>query len=314
MSNVFTEKWISGFWRRVGALIVDTVVLGMFGALLGWLFADAFIAMGPHAFWIGLVVALLYFGVLNSSIGNGQTIGKRLFAIRVVDASNAQISLFRSLGRYSILVIPYSLSDLTQLATPNPSIMLYVSSFIGVGGSLAIVYLVLFNRATRQSLHDIATGTYVVYVDAQPQPIKQIWRGHFIVVAIFFIFAAFAPIFTSSLAEKEPFKELFSLRMAVIQLEEVSDATVSINYTAFGEGDSRVWQNVIVIEAFVESAEAASDGLAYHIASITHANYSEAEGIQEYRVTLTHGYDIGIWSYWDSRSLVYTQEELIEGK
>lgn len=310
MSTLVAEKWISGYWRRVGALVVDTVVLGLFGSLLGSLFSDTFTAMGPNAIWIGLIIAILYFSILNSAIGNGQTLGKRLFAIRVVDANNQQISLLRSFCRYSILVIPYSLSDLTALATPNPTIILYLSSLIGVGGSFVIVYLIVFNRATRQSLHDLITGTYVVYSDAQTAPIKDLWRGHFIVVALLFSFAALMPVLTSSLAEREPFKELFSLRMAVVEAEEVNDVTVSISYTAFGEGDSRVWQNVIVVQAFVTSEELANDVVAKHIASVAHANYSEAATIQEYRITLTHGYDIGIWSAWASRSFAFTQAEL----
>lgn len=313
MSDEFKEKWISGVWRRVGALVVDTVVLGITGAALGLVFANQFMAMGNKAQLAGFTIALAYFSVLNSGIGKGQTLGKRLFNIRVVNRANQYISWARAVVRYAILAVPYAVSDITTLANPNPTISSYVLSVIGLGGTLAIVYLIVFNRGTRQSLHDILTGTYVVYADASPQPVKDVWRTHYIVVAILLSIALFAPKLTGILAEREPFKELFSLRLLIVEQPEIKNAAITINHTVFTDQGERQGQTFVDVEAFVLSKVFANEQVAFQIAEIMHNSYSEAEEVEAYRVVLTYGYDMGIWSYWVNRNFTYTPNQIAEG-
>lgn len=86
------EKWICGFWRRIGALVVDTLVLGVLGSVAGLFLEDIFVQLGGWGRLIGFVVSITYFGVMNSSLANGQTIGKRILNIKVVDSSNSTIS------------------------------------------------------------------------------------------------------------------------------------------------------------------------------------------------------------------------------
>src|SRR5205823_10716532 len=74
----------AGFWRRVGAFLIDTIILGIIGWILGFFFADAFMRMAGWERAIGFAVASLYFVPLNSRLGRGQTVGKRALGIRVV--------------------------------------------------------------------------------------------------------------------------------------------------------------------------------------------------------------------------------------
>ncbi len=83
-------------------------------------------------------------------------------------------------------------------------------SLVIFGGVLSVTYLYIFNRVTRQSLHDLAVGTFVVNADAERQHTGAAWRPHFIVVGTLFLVSAFIPVFTSSLAQTEPFKGLLS--------------------------------------------------------------------------------------------------------
>jgi uncharacterized RDD family membrane protein YckC len=76
---------ISGFWRRLLAFIFDGVLLGLVGVILGLLLFDSLARLGGWGRLIGFCHALVYFGVLNSAIGGGQTIGKRIMKIQVVD-------------------------------------------------------------------------------------------------------------------------------------------------------------------------------------------------------------------------------------
>jgi uncharacterized RDD family membrane protein YckC len=95
------DKWICGFWRRIGALFIDSLVLGILGSVIGLFLEDTFVQLGGWGRLIGFAVSITYFGVMNSSLSNGQTIGKKILNIRVVDSSNSTISLPKSFVRYS---------------------------------------------------------------------------------------------------------------------------------------------------------------------------------------------------------------------
>jgi len=87
------QNEISGLWRRVVAFFIDILILGGVGVLLGMFLSEQFVSLGGWGRADGFAIAALYFGVLNSSIANGQTAGKRLLGIQVVD-KNGQLLNF----------------------------------------------------------------------------------------------------------------------------------------------------------------------------------------------------------------------------
>lgn len=181
------DREIAGFWRRLGALASDLILLGIFGAILGALFFDTFARMGAYAKLIGFAIALAYFGICNSRIAGGQTLGKRWLGVRVVDVHDELLSLPRSLLRYVVLGIPFFANGLPldpRLAMSSP--LGYLLALVVFGGMLAIIYLYIFNRRTRQSLHDLVVGSYVECFDRATQavPFPNMWRGHIVVVAV----------------------------------------------------------------------------------------------------------------------------------
>src|SRR5881394_1297285 len=151
----------AGFWRRVGASLIDTIILGIVGWILGFFFADAFMRMAGWERAIGFAVASLYFVPLNSRLGRGQTVGKRALGIRVVSKAGATLGFPRSLARSVVLMLPYFLNG-----APIPMEVLklgggvvFSEAVFGLG--LSIVYLIAVNARTRQSLHDLVVGSYV---------------------------------------------------------------------------------------------------------------------------------------------------------
>ena len=82
------------------ALAVDSILLCVVGYALALVFGDQFAQMGNHMdTWghlVGFAVVLIYFGVLNSHIGKGKTLGKRLMRIRVVGENGRYLTLSRS--------------------------------------------------------------------------------------------------------------------------------------------------------------------------------------------------------------------------
>lgn len=100
----------AGFWIRFGAAILDGILLSIPLALLGAIiesdstFGYAFgysPTYSPLLNLINTVVGVLYYGLLEGG-PTGQTLGKRVCGIAVVDADTGQpgVGLGRGIGRY----------------------------------------------------------------------------------------------------------------------------------------------------------------------------------------------------------------------
>jgi len=202
------HRAICGFWRRIGALLIDWIILGVPLEVFGWSYFDKLSRIGDWAAAVGIVVAVLYFGVLGSSIGNGQTIGMRVCGIKVVDANGWPINLVRSLLRYAVLWIPLALNG---AAMPSvPSAIIDVALFL-------IVYLYIFNRRTRQSLHDLATGSFVIKAPTAGRPIHQrIWKAQWAIASACVVAGIVAAlILVPMLKQVGPFPELLAIQQQV---------------------------------------------------------------------------------------------------
>lgn len=91
-----------------------------------------------------------------------------------------------------------------------------VFSVLVFGFGASIIYLFLFNRRTRQSLHDLIAGSFVLKSDAPEGPVTvKIWRGHYVVVAILLMGAAVLPELVAPMAKNEFFKPLLALQQEI---------------------------------------------------------------------------------------------------
>jgi uncharacterized RDD family membrane protein YckC len=93
------ERPIASFWRRLGVFVLDSIILGVAGFVLAIPFFSILSKLGPYGRLVGIFLALPYYAILNSKIGGGQTLGKRILDIQVVNAGGRTISLATSLLR-----------------------------------------------------------------------------------------------------------------------------------------------------------------------------------------------------------------------
>jgi uncharacterized RDD family membrane protein YckC len=158
---------LAGFWRRIAAFAVDGLLLGIVGQVLALPFPSIWFEIGPHGRFVGLFIALGYFGLMDSQVGDGQSVGKRFLRIAVRDHGNQPIGIARSALRTLVWLVPVTLNGwaLPALRAPVPSWIATVIVF-GVGG--ALVFTMVFNRRSRQGLHDMLCETYVVRVTGEP--------------------------------------------------------------------------------------------------------------------------------------------------
>ena len=324
--NPFIEKpaqLISGFWRRLAAFFIDGIMLGITGFIIGTLFYDFFAELGGLGRLIGFIIALFYFGTLNSSIGNGQTIGKRIMKIKVVDKNASTISLFRSSARYTILGVPYFLN---MALLPPWVLYSFVSYLIGaivfLGGG-AIIYLYIFNRKTRQSLHDIVIGTFVIKVgpvDKVTFPIY--WKGHLVVVGILCV-AIFGTLYLEfpKLLNKTPFPEMFSIQKSIYESGLIHSSNVKVNSSVTfniwkhsktnleSDDNKRKETTSLSVEAFLKKKPENYQLIIDNIALIVLNKFPTILGKDLLAITVVYGYDIGISSAWKKESNSYSLEK-----
>jgi uncharacterized RDD family membrane protein YckC len=237
---------IAGFWRRLAALVVDYLIVAVPTAMLGLAVVGWVSSLGQSGRLIGFTVALLYFGLMNSVPGGGQTIGKRWFGIRVIDRRGKALSPIRSISRYLVIAAPFFLNGVwfdadAGSAGPLTYALGILSGFVVFGGLGATVYLFIFNRRTRQSLHDLAVGSFVV----RGEPVSiglAIPRVHLIIAGCWLVLALIGPgiglavMRQSSIAQT--LKPLAELQSTIRARHPVQRVTVLIGTSTFASTHS----------------------------------------------------------------------------
>jgi len=325
-----TPAVIGSFWKRIFAMIADTLLLGAIGWLATFQFADRLIAFGPNGRAIGLGVSLLYFGILNSSVGGGATPGKRLFGLRVVKRSGARVSLIRSVWRAIVYLVPIFLNGwffaLPPLAPWQEIAFSTVDSTIVFGMELAMIYLYIANVSTRQTLHDLVAGTFVVKADSMGAPVANRTHSvHLVVVSVWLLlFLAGIPLawpMLKNFATSNPLgidiKGQTAVYQTVTAQPGVLSAQVNTNtFTSWSSGGKSETTTSLDVSANLdhavtqEESRTAADAIARRVLAVK----PDILGQQELGVTVRYGYDIGVWSQWQAYNYVDTPANWKSGK
>lgn len=138
----------AGFWRRTVAWFVDAVIciivsliiafLAALAIAVGGLTAYSAVHAGGILFYPVLVLVAWLYGACQQSSKHQATLGQRLMNLRIVDGAGARISFSRSTGRYWATYLSWLM--------------------LGIG------YLLCPFTQCKQSLHDIISGCYVIFV------------------------------------------------------------------------------------------------------------------------------------------------------
>jgi len=304
-------RWISGFWNRIAALIIDCILLGIVGQTLGLILGEFFVKIGVWGLVIGFAIAMAYFGILNSKLGHGQTLGKRILKLRVVDSNNEPIELVKSLARYCILAIPYFLTGEQipdEVWTPP---WIYIWFMLSLGGGFSILYLYSFNRVTRQSLHDIAVGSYVVNVGAEKEAVSSVGEVHYFVVGIIFVAAAFAPTFIIELEKQEWFIAQMKSSTDLMEHPSVRHATITSGISIVSTAESTTETTNVNAKVLLINDDTSDVELARSLAVSIISSYPESLEKDFIQVNLRYGYDIGIASHWNAHEHKFSPNELL---
>jgi len=140
----------AGFWIRVGAYLIDFIILMVVAVVIGAVLGVSLFASSPGysssgasggvlvlVYLIIIIVFWLYFAMQESSPAQA-TVGKRALNIKVTDLEGNRIGFGKATVRTIVRFIP----------------------IIGPIGCLMIGF-----SEKKQGLHDLAAGTYAIYKD-----------------------------------------------------------------------------------------------------------------------------------------------------
>ncbi len=299
------ELQIAGFWRRTVAFIVDGLVLAIPAAILGNIFFDQAAALGLWGRAIGFAVFIAYFAFMDSRICSGQSLGKRLMEIRVVDRYGNNIDVEKSAARCLIVAIPYFLNgtipaDLlmrNDLATKYLVMPLVSLVVFGVGG--AIVYLYIFNKKTRQSLQDLAVGSFVVRESPAGAVTKSIRRYHLAIAACLCLISLAAPPIVATVATKAlpsgVWSGLTDIRSALLASPDIREAQVTIGASTVSmTGSGTKTTTFLQVAAQLRSRPANPEDAELSVAETVLKLHPDLMGRELLTISVGYGFDLGI--------------------
>jgi len=309
---------LANFWLRILAAFADSLLL----AAVGWLVArgsyDWLVEIGQKGRIIGWVITLAYFGVMNSRMGAGGTIGKLVFGLRVVGRNGEYVPFSTALLRAIVYTVPFYLNgaDFSGLALDHEAtlvldIMLAVVVF---GGIASIIYLYVANSRTRQSLHDLVAGTFVVRMRALHAPVTaRIYPVHIAIVLAWCALIGAAVPLGLQYAASMPWTQAFAIDLkqanqfkAIVNADpSVAGSTVMVGYgwlTVFNSQPTAV--DFVMVNARLRAIPDDAEKAAEEIATRLLQAEPDLMGHQRLTLIVRYGYDLGITSDW--RTFTYS--------
>jgi uncharacterized RDD family membrane protein YckC len=308
-NSLFMPPWtrtVGALWRRIAAVMVDGLVVGLAGSLIAFPFFDFFSKIGAWGPVFGLFLALPYFAVLNSRWENGQTLGKRLLHLQVVTRQGQPISFGKSFVRYLVLAVPYSLSEMSLPASRTPEGLSWLISMIAMGFG-ATVYLVLFNRRTRQGLHDLAAGSFVADADeCGPMPASSTWWIHYLILGSLFFAVATLGIFENLIYGSGRISQMSD---DVERLESIPDVQSANVEDLIWKSAGAPAKKILVVSVTWSGEAAHQDSVADEAAKVLLESDATVKDHDSLRVIVVRGYNLGITRAQVTRTFQRTPAE-----
>ena len=295
----------AGFWRRTAAFAIDGVVLGLIGMAVIALGFEWLARIGAWARLIGFALGSLYFTLMEGASSRCQSFGKHALKIKVVRIAPdgfVPLNPIQAWTRYAIIAVPFVLGGIGFVDT---SVMRQGTSWLAIANSevvflwgTAIAYLLVFNRPSRRSLHDLAVRAAVVRVEAQACPQAPIRRAHWIAMSV-----VGTVVVVSGLVARHRFEEAFAglggIQQAVANVPGVRQSSVSSLHRLKAPSPP---DTSTIITAVVGTQALQTEAGALEIARAAFAATPTLANRDAVTVVIVRGVDLGI-ATWRQQSV-----------
>jgi uncharacterized RDD family membrane protein YckC len=282
---------IGALWRRFVAFLIDGIVIAFIGSVLGYIFFALFMDLGPAGCLVGYFVGMFYFAIPESFFGNGQSLGKRLLLLQVVNRKGELLSIEQSIIRYTVFAVPWFLSGISlNISRTSWAVFLLVAlAIFGIGG--ASLYLMVFNRNTRQGVHDLVVGGYVAESRKNgPITAQRIWKLHWLVAAAIVVLAIAGGIEMQRLRVQGTIPQLLTDIRQVELLPGVQSASI-LRIATHDHGNKDI---SLVVKVRCNVSNSDQEALANQVADSVITIDPTIDQYSLLRIVLIRGYDIGI--------------------
>jgi uncharacterized RDD family membrane protein YckC len=323
-------RYISGFWRRFLAFSLDMFLLLLALSYPVYRWSQIFFLHPGRALLVGFTNAFIYFVIMNSRVGHGQTVGKRATGIRVVDIHGDTISPARSALRFLMFATPFFLIKVTFIGDETIAAVDTLIGWVFTAWILIDVYLFAFNRRTGQSLHDLVAASYVIETsrwpapqvnvqdppgppnpaDLNPSPIvtsQRVWLGHGKTILVGLTASlVFAMAIWPEILSKSSYLELMRIQQAVLRSGKAQ--RVGVQMTIRNWKGNHIPKRLQV--TFVPSKDVADEvKQAAEIAAIVLEASPNALGADFLDISNMRAADFGFLQYSAKRTISHTPEQ-----
>lgn len=300
---------IGEIWRRFLAFVIDCLILYVVGRGVGAALFNSLLRVGPWGLLLGFCIALLYFAILDSRIGDGQTVGKRCLQLRVVDTHGNTISFGKSLVRYSVFAAPHFLNGLQLPLSRTPWMVPPLISVIGFGIGGTTLYLIVFNRQTRQGLHDLAVRSYVAKAtESGPIKTEPILDIHWAILRSLLILLIIFSIGLAAIGHKlekwGPAAQRQQDRRLIEQMDHVQRARVNVQRPLKWNNTGAKKTLAISVQWMGESGD--REEFSNQVARLILQNDPRVQEYDLISIVMIREYDLGIASEKNSLTFVHT--------
>jgi uncharacterized RDD family membrane protein YckC len=269
--------------RRFLALFVDVFYVIGIGALVGLILKPWLVNLGPKAASVGFCAALLYHGLCNSLVLQGQTPGKYFLHLKVVTDSGRSVGPIRSLLR-SILVVCLFFSSPPVFPALSSAPIEYILGIL----ALALIYLSFVGPSGR-SVHDFIFGTYVVDSDRKEIDRCDFPYKHLAGIGVIFIMIEIFTRLPFIYPQVDPqwAQNLTTTHAEIVSWNSVLDASIKL------EGDKftiAIQTNGPILEG---------DRLAARAACALVNSFQLRDSTQPIEVAIMRGFDMRIYHSWE---------------
>lgn len=293
------------FFRRIGAFAIDIILLGIFGQVISLGFTAQLIALGDRGPFIGLLVLFFYFGLGNSKIFNGQTVGKSAMKIAVKRIDGQKLSLPSSMLRSLVYIIPFIFNgwalDLGQ--------GIFVKIFWSIIGAWLFSYIIslliftIGNWSSGRLLQDILFKTRVDKLSVDENSTTKKEKVLFTVSAIIFLgLIGIFSINANNAETPENLRPISNFHKSILSEFPEFKFGVNLNHVV---GDDNV--EILTIKALpkIQITEQKKEFYSNAFALKAIKDYEGIEGIDFLNIGITEGFYIGIasrsntsWERW----------------
>ncbi|KGC70071.1 RDD family protein [Burkholderia pseudomallei] len=287
----------AGFWRRTAAFAIDGILLSLIGMAVIALGFEWLARIGAWGRLIGFAFGSLYFTLMEGTGGRCQSFGKQALKIKVVRGTPDRcvpLTASQAWARYVIVAVPLVLGGIGFVDVP---MLRSGTSWLAVANSLivflwgaALFYLLVYNRPTRRSLHDLAVSAMVVRVKANAIRLVPVSRAHWITMSVACALLATGGLVVRHWADKT-LTDLSGIQQAIVRVPGVRQSAVSSLHQV---GSASRPLTHTSITAVVDTPALQTNDGALEIARAAFADAPMLANQDRVTVVMVRGVDLGI--------------------